>query len=93
MHVILCELAYYVQRGRAFLSVFLIIENPVELYPKITKNEKDFSDNQFQNELDLYINEYIKNFNKENFKDGVHLNSIKIYYDDALVRNVQKNNV
>jgi hypothetical protein len=57
------------------------------------KNEKDFSDNRFQNELDLYINEYIKNFNKENFKDGVHLNSIKIYYDDALVRNVQKNNV
>lgn len=57
------------------------------------KNEKDFFDNQFQNELDLYINEYIKNFNKENFKDGVHLNSIKIYYDDVLVRNVQKNNV
>jgi|LakMenEpi03Aug12_release.lakeMendotaPanAssembly.Ray.scaffolds.fasta_scaffold2956996_1 hypothetical protein len=57
------------------------------------KNEKDFSDIQFQNELDLYINEYITNFNKENFKDGIHLNSIKIYYDDVLVRNVQKNNV
>ena len=38
---------------------------------QILKNEKDFSDNQFQNELDLYINEYIKNFNKENFKDGI----------------------
>ena len=60
---------------------------------QILKNEKDFSDNQFQNELDLYINEYIKNFNKENFKDAIHLNSIKIYYDDVLVRNVQKNNV
>ncbi len=56
------------------------------------KNERDFSDNQLQNELDLYINEYIKNFNKENFKDGVHLNSIKVYYNDELVRNVQKNN-
>lgn len=43
MHVILSELAYDVQRGRAFLSVFLTIENRVELYPKITKNEKDFS--------------------------------------------------
>lgn len=60
---------------------------------QILKNEKDFSDNQLQNELDMYINEYIKIFNKENFKNGVHLNSIKIYYDDILVRNVQKNNV
>jgi hypothetical protein len=56
------------------------------------KNERDFFDNQLQNELDLYINEYIKNFNKENFKDGVHLNSIKVYYNDELIRNVQKNN-
>jgi hypothetical protein len=55
------------------------------------KNEKDFFDNQLQNELDMYINEYIKIFNKENFKDGVHLNSIKVYYNDELVRNVQKN--
>lgn len=55
------------------------------------KNEKDFFDNQLQNELDMYINEYIKIFNKENFKDGVHLNSIKVYYNDDLVRNVQKN--
>jgi hypothetical protein len=47
VHVILCELAYYVQRGRAILSVFLTIENPVELYPKITKNEKDFSTYRF----------------------------------------------
>lgn len=57
------------------------------------KNEKDFFDNQLHNELDLYINEYIKIFNKENFKDGVHLKSIKVYYNDELVRNVQKNNV
>jgi hypothetical protein len=58
---------------------------------QILKNERDFFDNQLQNELDLYINEYIKNFNKENFKDGVYLNSIKVYYNDELVRNVQKN--
>lgn len=55
------------------------------------KNEKDFFDIQLQNGLDMYINEYIKIFNKENFKDGVHLKSIKVYYNDELVRNVQKN--
>jgi hypothetical protein len=43
VHVLLSELAYLVQSGRAILSVFLTIENRVELYPKITKNEKDFS--------------------------------------------------
>ena len=58
---------------------------------QILKNERDFFDNQLQNELDLYINEYIKNFQKENFNDGVYLNSIKVYYNDELLRNVQKN--
>lgn len=47
VHVLLTELAYDVQSGRAILSVFLTIENPVELYPKITKNEKDFSAYRF----------------------------------------------
>lgn len=55
------------------------------------KNERDFFDIQLHNELDLYINEYIRIFNKENFKDGVHLKSIKVYYNGELVRNVQKN--
>lgn len=57
------------------------------------KNEKDFFDIQFQDELDLYINEYIKSFNTENLKYGIDLNSIKVYYNDTLIRNVQKNNV
>jgi len=56
------------------------------------KNEKDFFDMQLQDELDLYINEYIKGFNAENLKYGIDLNSIKVYHNDTLVRDVQKNN-
>jgi len=70
----------------------MIIEDSNSFFIEQTlKNERDFFDIRLQDELELYINEYIKNFNKENFKDGIYLNSIKVYYNDTLVRNVQKN--
>ena len=55
------------------------------------KNPRPFSDMVIQDEIDAYINEYIKVFNKENLKNGTYLKSLKMYYDNTEIRSIQKN--
>lgn len=60
------------------------------LMEQLLRNERPFSDIQIQYEIDSYINEYISVFNKENSKNKTWLKSIKMYYNDIEIRNVQK---
>lgn len=55
------------------------------------KNPRPFSDMVIQDEIDAYINEYIKAFNSENVKNGTYLKSLKMYYDNTEIRSIQKN--
>lgn len=54
------------------------------------KNERPMSDIHLQDEIDMYINEYILAFNKENYVNGSYLKSLKMYWEGNEIRNIQK---
>jgi hypothetical protein len=54
------------------------------------KNERPMSDIRLQDEIDMYINEYILAFNKENYVNGSYLKSLKMYWEGNEIRNIQK---
>lgn len=56
------------------------------------KNERPMTDIRLQDEIDMYINEYILAFNKENYVNGSYLKSLKMYWEGNEIRNIQKNN-
>lgn len=57
---------------------------------QLLKNPRPFSDIEIQFEIDRYINEYISVFNKQNTQNKTWLKSIKMYYKDEEIRNIQK---